>query len=69
MALLGRNGMGKTTLLRGLLGLVPVRTGSVKFDGTQLAGLATEVIVRSGIGYVPAGREYFRQSHACAKIC
>lgn len=58
-ALLGRNGMGKTTLLRGLLGLVPVRSGSALFAGTQLADLSTEAIARAGIGYVPAGREIF----------
>ncbi|MGZ5853597.1 MAG: ABC transporter ATP-binding protein [Xanthobacteraceae bacterium] len=58
-ALLGRNGMGKTTLLRGLLGLVPVRRGSAMFAGTELTGLSTEAIARAGIGYVPAGREIF----------
>jgi branched-chain amino acid transport system ATP-binding protein len=58
-ALLGRNGMGKTTLLRGLLGLVPVRGGSVWFDGADIAGLATEAIARKGVGYVPAGRGIF----------
>ena len=59
MALLGRNGMGKTTLLRGLLGLAPVRKGSALFAGTQIAELATETIARAGVAYVPAGREIF----------
>ncbi|MGZ5836196.1 MAG: ABC transporter ATP-binding protein, partial [Xanthobacteraceae bacterium] len=46
-------------LLRGLLGLVPVRRGSAMFAGTELTGLSTEAIARAGIGYVPAGREIF----------
>jgi branched-chain amino acid transport system ATP-binding protein len=58
-ALLGRNGMGKTTLLRGLLGLAPVRQGTARFAGTDISSLPTEMISRAGIAYVPAGREIF----------
>jgi branched-chain amino acid transport system ATP-binding protein len=59
VALLGRNGMGKTTLLRGLLGLTPVRSGKILLAGTNIAAMPPHVIARSGIGYVPAGREIF----------
>jgi branched-chain amino acid transport system ATP-binding protein len=59
VALLGRNGMGKTTLMRGLMGLVPVRHGTVKLAGHDIAAAPPEAIARAGIGYVPAGREIF----------
>jgi branched-chain amino acid transport system ATP-binding protein len=59
MALLGRNGMGKTTLLRGLMGLAPVRQGRVLFADEDIVARATESIARAGIAYVPAGREIF----------
>jgi len=59
MALLGRNGMGKTTLLRGLLGLAPARKGAAGFADTDISLLPTEMISRAGIAYVPAGREIF----------
>ncbi|HYH40728.1 MAG TPA: urea ABC transporter ATP-binding subunit UrtE [Burkholderiales bacterium] len=58
-ALLGRNGVGKTTLLRTLMGLVPVRTGTVTLDGRDLTRATTYERARSGIGYVPQGREIF----------
>ncbi|WP_372399471.1 ABC transporter ATP-binding protein [Azospirillum sp. HJ39] len=58
VALLGANGAGKSTLLKALLGLVPAR-GELRFDGGDLAGLATEARVRRGIGYVPEGRRVF----------
>ena len=57
-ALLGRNGVGKTTTLRAILGLVP-RRGSVELDGVELASLATHRIVRRSIGYVPEDRDVF----------
>ncbi len=57
--LLGRNGMGKTTTLRAVLGLLPVRAGTVTFDGTSLAGRATDAIARLGIALVPEGRQVF----------
>jgi len=59
VALTGRNGMGKTTLLRGVMGLVPVRQGTVRFAGNDIAAQPTEAISRAGIAYVPAGREIF----------
>jgi urea transport system ATP-binding protein len=58
-ALLGRNGVGKTTLLRTLMGLVPAATGSVKFGEADLMRAAPYQRVRAGIGYVPQGREIF----------
>ena len=57
-ALLGRNGVGKTTTLRALLGLVP-RRGSVTLRGEELTRLQTHQIVRRGIGYVPEDRDVF----------
>jgi len=59
IALLGRNGMGKTTLLRGLMGLTPVRGGKVNFSGEDIVTRPTERIARAGLAYVPAGREIF----------
>jgi urea transport system ATP-binding protein len=58
-ALLGRNGVGKTTLLKTLMGLVPAASGSVKFEGRELGSAPPYVRVRAGIGYVPQGREIF----------
>jgi branched-chain amino acid transport system ATP-binding protein len=59
VALLGRNGMGKTTTIRSIIGLTPPRKGSIKFNGTELVGLAPEKIARTGIGLVPQGRMIF----------
>ena len=59
LALLGRNGMGKTTLLRTLMGLLPARAGAIRFEGRDIAGLKPFEIARLGIGYVPQGREIF----------
>jgi branched-chain amino acid transport system ATP-binding protein len=59
VALLGRNGMGKTTLLRGIVGLAPVRQGDLTINGEDMIGAAPETIARAGIGYVPAGRGIF----------
>jgi urea transport system ATP-binding protein len=59
VALLGRNGVGKTTLLRTLMGLVPAATGSVRFGGEDFAGAPPYRRARAGIGYVPQGREIF----------
>jgi urea transport system ATP-binding protein len=58
-ALLGRNGVGKTTLLRCLMGLVPVRSGSVEWAGRPLDGLPPHARVARGLGFVPQGREIF----------
>jgi len=57
--LMGRNGMGKTTLLKAVMGLVAAASGSVKFAGTELSGRPAELRARSGIGFVPQGREIF----------
>ena len=57
--LLGRNGVGKTTLLRTLMGVVPARTGEVRFGAADLTRARPEDRARAGIGYVPQGREIF----------
>jgi urea transport system ATP-binding protein len=59
VALMGRNGVGKTTTLRTITGLLPVRAGTVMFDGQDLAKLAPDARARAGIGYVPQGRDIF----------
>ncbi len=59
VGLLGRNGMGKTTLIRTLLGLVPASRGSIRVRGIDMTQQPTERIVRHGIGYVPEGRGIF----------
>jgi len=58
-ALLGRNGVGKTTLLKTLMGLVPASRGDIRFGGKDLTRAAPYERVRAGIGYVPQGREIF----------
>jgi urea transport system ATP-binding protein len=59
--LMGRNGVGKTTLLKSLMGLVPIRSGAIEYDGEALASAPPERRARAGIGYVPQGREIFAQ--------
>jgi urea transport system ATP-binding protein len=59
VALLGRNGMGKTTLLRVLMGLVKPTSGKIIFDGRDLTRLESFEIARCGLAYVPQGREIF----------
>jgi len=59
VCLMGRNGVGKTTLLKSVMGLLPARAGRIAFDGTDLAGRRPEERVACGIGYVPQGREIF----------
>jgi urea transport system ATP-binding protein len=56
---LGRNGVGKTTLLKSLMGLVPIKTGSITFDGKQIQDATPYQRARAGIGFVPQGREIF----------
>jgi len=55
-AVVGRNGMGKTTLCNAVMGLLPIERGSVRFRGRELAGLPPHRIARAGIGYTPQGR-------------
>ena len=57
--ILGRNGVGKTTLLKSLMGVVPVKTGSIRLDGVDITRDTPYERVRRGVGYVPQGREIF----------
>jgi len=57
--LLGRNGVGKTTLLKSLMGLVPIKSGSISFDGKPIDKATPYDRARAGIGFVPQGREIF----------
>jgi urea transport system ATP-binding protein len=57
--ILGRNGVGKTTLLKSLMGLVPIKTGSIEFDGKSIHNATPYERARAGIGFVPQGREIF----------
>jgi urea transport system ATP-binding protein len=59
VCLMGRNGVGKTTTLKTIVGLVKPDTGSVKLDGAELLGLPPDACARRGIGYVPQGRDIF----------
>jgi branched-chain amino acid transport system ATP-binding protein len=59
VALLGRNGVGKTTLMNTLVGLVPPRAGSIMLEGRELSGRSTHEIARAGIAIVPQGRRIF----------
>jgi len=58
-AVLGRNGMGKTTLLKCLMGLLPVRSGRIEFEGEDITALKPHQRARRGIAFVPQGREIF----------
>jgi len=59
VTLLGRNGMGKTTTIRTVMGLVPARDGAATFDGRALIGLEPFTIAQAGLGLVPEGRQIF----------
>ena len=59
--LMGRNGVGKTTLLKTIMGILPIASGSLQFEDTELARRPTALRARLGIGYVPQGREIFPQ--------
>src|SRR3990172_4303229 len=59
VALLGRNGMGKTTTISSIIGLAPPRTGTIEFAGKNIAGLRPYEIAQMGIGLVPQGRRIF----------
>ncbi len=59
VALLGRNGMGKTTLVRAIVGLKTIRSGQIEFAGRAIAGASVDTIARLGVGLVPEGRQVF----------
>jgi branched-chain amino acid transport system ATP-binding protein len=59
VVLLGRNGAGKSTTMKSIMGLVPVAAGRVAFDGSEIAGRAPHEIARAGLGYVPEERRIF----------
>jgi urea transport system ATP-binding protein len=59
VAIMGRNGMGKTTLFKTLMGILPTRGGSVAIDGADISGMESHERVASGIAYVPQGRMIF----------
>ena len=59
VTLLGRNGMGKTTTVRAVMGIVPVRAGRVHFEGRPLHGLPSHRVAQAGLGLVPEGRQVF----------
>lgn len=61
ICLMGRNGVGKTTLLKSIMGLLPVKNGAIKFNEIELAGKDAAIRASNGIGYVPQGREIFPQ--------
>jgi len=56
---MGRNGMGKTTTVRSIMGLTPARAGSIRFGGREIRALASHQVARLGIGLVPEGRQVF----------
>src|SRR5881394_4551140 len=59
VTLMGRNGMGKTTTVRSIMGLTPARAGSIRFDGREIRGLPAYRVAKLGIGLVPEGRQVF----------
>jgi branched-chain amino acid transport system ATP-binding protein len=69
VALLGRNGVGKTTTLRTIMGLTPISNGSVSLDGDRLDKLAAYNIPRRGVGYVPQGRHIFPELSVYENLC
>lgn len=59
IAILGRNGMGKTTLMKSMIGMIPTKSGSLKLQGKELSGMKSHERVAAGIGFVPQGRMIF----------
>jgi ABC-type branched-subunit amino acid transport system ATPase component len=59
VAVLGRNGVGKSTLMKSLIGILPLRSGEVRYQGKDLSRVSADRRARQGIGYVPQGREIF----------
>lgn len=68
VAVIGRNGVGKTTLMKTLIGEVPVKSGEVRFNGRDIGGLTTPRRARLGIGYVPQGRGIFGRLSVAANL-
>jgi branched-chain amino acid transport system ATP-binding protein len=68
-ALLGRNGVGKTTTLRAIMGLAPKSGGSIAFDGVDLSSIPAHKVPRTGIGYVPQGRGIFPNLSVMENLC
>ncbi|WP_066469464.1 ABC transporter permease [Bosea sp. WAO] len=60
LSVVGRNGMGKTTMCKAIMGLVPISSGSIRFFGEEISGRSPAEIARLGIGYVPQGRRLWR---------
>jgi uncharacterized protein (UPF0261 family)/ABC-type branched-subunit amino acid transport system ATPase component len=60
LSVVGRNGMGKTTLCKAIMGLVPISGGSIRFFGEEIAGRTAAEVARRGVGYVPQGRRLWR---------
>ena len=61
VALIGRNGAGKSTTMKSIMGLIPEMTGAIRFDGRDIAGRPTHEIARAGLGYVPEDRRIFTE--------
>jgi branched-chain amino acid transport system ATP-binding protein len=59
VSLMGRNGMGKTTTVRSVMGLTPAMAGSIRFDGAEIRGLPAYRVAKLGVGLVPEGRQVF----------
>lgn len=59
VTLMGRNGMGKTTTVKSIMGLLAPRNGTIRFEGREIAGRPSHRVARLGIGYVPEGRQVF----------
>jgi urea transport system ATP-binding protein len=59
LAVMGRNGMGKTTLLKALIGMLPLRSGSIQLDGVELSKMESHQRVQQGLAFVPQGRMVF----------
>ncbi len=59
VTLMGRNGMGKTTTVRSIMGLTPARAGTIRFDGKEIRGLPSYRVAKLGVGLVPEGRQIF----------
>jgi branched-chain amino acid transport system ATP-binding protein len=59
VSLMGRNGMGKTTTVRSVMGLTPAMAGSIRFDGVEIRGLPAYRVAKLGVGLVPEGRQVF----------